>query len=232
MVVYLSLFCFGEGDSTMAGKNRLRIASVLEEFDYQSLKPADAEKLRKTAHRIKERINVSIRSVIESGQALLAAKAMLPHGQWRPWLEAEFGWSPKTAQRLMDVAEQFGSRNDIVSEMKISVIALYLLAAASTPFEARQEAIDRAEHGEKITAPIAMEIIRVARKKAPRRGKLLAPDRFTKGLKIILKRFQDRCIPDKILEYARQLHQFASDLEKQCRAAAEVMSQSVGARSS
>jgi hypothetical protein len=221
------LICFVEGDSTMAGRKKLRIAPVSVEFDYQSLKPADAEKLRRTAKRIKERIIASLRSIIEAGEALSVAKSMLPHGQFGAWLEAEFGWTDRMARHFMDVAEHFGAKTEIISDLTILPSAAYLLAAPSTPFEARQEAIDRAKRGEKITARIAREIIRMKRKSAPRRGKPLPPDRFTRGLRIVLRRFQDRCLPDKMLEYAHQLHQFASELEKECRAAADMMAQPV-----
>lgn len=41
---------------------------------------------------------------IEAGQALIAAKAQVGHGNWLPWLEANFDDSERTAQRYMMVA--------------------------------------------------------------------------------------------------------------------------------
>jgi hypothetical protein len=45
--------------------------------------------------------------IIEIGRELIAAKAKVTHGQWLPWLEAEFGWSDQTAYRYMQVARAF-----------------------------------------------------------------------------------------------------------------------------
>jgi hypothetical protein len=188
-------------------------------FDYNVLKPAAAEKLRRTAKSIKERIRLSIRSLIEAGQGLLEVKTLLPHGQFGLWLKAEFGWSDRTAQRLMDVAQQFGTKSDILSDLGIPVTALYLLAAPSTPFQARQTAIDKAQAGEDITPAVASEIIRAARKKTPLQRKPLAAERFSQKLRVTLNHFRDRCDPDNIMEYARQLHQFASALEGKSRSA-------------
>jgi Protein of unknown function (DUF3102) len=47
--------------------------------------------------------------VITIGQALVRQKAALPHGSFRPWMEAEFGMSGPTASRFMNVAEIYGS---------------------------------------------------------------------------------------------------------------------------
>jgi Protein of unknown function (DUF3102) len=56
-------------------------------------------------------IVTSVRCCIEAGQLLAAKKAELPHGQWLPWLANnadELGFdTPRTAQRLMDVAAKY-----------------------------------------------------------------------------------------------------------------------------
>jgi hypothetical protein len=194
---------------------RLKMLPVLikSEFDYGSLKPAHAEKLQRAARCIIGKINKSIRELIEAGRCLVEVKDMLPHGQFGTWIEAEFGWSYRTARRLMDLAEQFGPKIDIVADLSIPPTTLYLLAAPSTPYEARQIAIDRAEAGETISVPIANEIISSVRKVKPRKGKTLPLDRLLRGLKVALNRFQERFGPDKVLEFARQLRDYASSLE-------------------
>jgi hypothetical protein len=45
------------------------------EFDYGPMKPAQAEKLRTTAKGIRDKINKSLRGLIEAGQGLLVSEA-------------------------------------------------------------------------------------------------------------------------------------------------------------
>ena len=51
----------------------------------------------------------------------------------------------------MNVAFHF--KSETVSDLNLQARALYLLAAPSTPDEARAEAIERAQNGETITHP-------------------------------------------------------------------------------
>ena len=46
---------------------------------------------------------------VEIGRRLIEAKAMLPHGEWGKWLSERVDFTPRTAQRLMLAAEEFGS---------------------------------------------------------------------------------------------------------------------------
>jgi hypothetical protein len=186
-------------------------------FDYRSLKPAEAEKLQKTAKGIKEKLTKSLQDLIGMGQGLLAAKTIVPHGQFCIWLKAEFGWAERTARNLMEVAGVFGSKSAIIADLNILPTALYLLAAPSTPFEARQNAMDRAQGGEKITPAIAAEIIRIAKKMQARKAEPLPQHRLSRSLNSLLLRFRDRCNPENLLDLARQLHRFANEIEKGSR---------------
>jgi hypothetical protein len=194
------------------------VKAISTEFDYGSLKPTHAEKLRTAAMTIKEKIDSSLRGLIEAGQGLLAVKKMLPHGQFLPWIEAEFGWTDRTARRLMEVADQFGSKSDIMSDLHITTTALYHLAAPSTPFAARQIAIDRATAGERITPAVATQIIASVRRASSRKQKLRPTGRLAQALRLVLKRFQKQFGADRALEFARELHEYASSLERENRA--------------
>jgi hypothetical protein len=209
---------FFERRNTMSKEKKTEMMAVSSgtlEFDYRALKPAQAEKLRVTAKGIRDKINKSLRGLIEAGQGLVAVKDLLPHGQFGPWLEAEFGWSDRTARRLMEVAVLFGSKTDILSDLAIPPTSLYLLAAPSTPFEARQTAIDRAQAGERITPAIVNEILASIRKVSPVKAKKTVPlDRLSQALRLMLRRFRDRFGLERAVEYAHQLHVYASDIEK------------------
>lgn len=77
------------------------------------LRPARNENRREGAlqppSRIRERVKKTVEDIIEIGTDLLAVKETLEHGHFGPWLKAEFGWSERTAQNFMSVAERFKS---------------------------------------------------------------------------------------------------------------------------
>jgi hypothetical protein len=95
----------------------------------------------------------AVRVVVKVGQGLLAVKEALPHGQFLPWLPAEFGWVERTAYNFMSVAQRFELAT--IANLPIQPTAAYLLAAPSVPDEARQVAVEKAEAGEEINTAVA-----------------------------------------------------------------------------
>jgi len=67
----------------------------------------------------------------------------------------EFQWQRRTAYNYIAVYETFGNCTNFA---KLGPSVLYLLAAPSTPEEARQEALERAGQGEVITYALAKQI--------------------------------------------------------------------------
>lgn len=61
------------------------------------------------------------------------------------WLEREFIWTDRTAQRYMAAAEHFDGKTDIMSDLPAT--SVYELAAKSTPEETRQEIVDLLDSG-------------------------------------------------------------------------------------
>ena len=92
-----------------------------------------------------------IADVIEIGRLLTECKHICGHGNWLPWLDREFGWADDTALNFMRVYELSKSRK--FRDLSLPLSGLYLLAAPSTPKEARDAIIERAQAGE--TAPVA-----------------------------------------------------------------------------
>lgn len=112
------------------------------------------------AERIRNLVNVVRGSIIEIGRELIAAKAEVAHGNWLDWLDAEFGWSERTARNFMRIAEAFKSaRLADFDSLTIDATALYALAAPDVPQPVRDEAVARAEAGEHITKAEADRII-------------------------------------------------------------------------
>jgi len=79
---------------------------------------------------------------------LVDSKRRLPHGEWLPWLVREFHWSERTARNLISAYQFVKSKSAKVADLRLDVSSLYLLAAPSTPQEARAEVLDRIAAGE------------------------------------------------------------------------------------
>ena len=65
--------------------------------------------------------------IIEIGFELIAAKKQVGHGSWAQWLQKEFEWSQRTANRFMAIAERFGnSKLDNAVQFKASTLQAML----------------------------------------------------------------------------------------------------------
>jgi phage N-6-adenine-methyltransferase len=107
---------------------------------------------------IKTLMQRTAQDLVEIGQKLVEVKARRGHGLFGAWLQAEFEWSERTAQRYMSVAQAF--KTDTVSVLaNAEAKALYLLAAPSTPEIVRDEAVQRAETGEQLTYSAVREMV-------------------------------------------------------------------------
>jgi len=119
------------------------------EFDYSQLAPDVRGDVQGHTRRIRALERQTGEAIIEIGRELIAVKAKVGHGNFGPWLSAEFGWGDRTARRFMSVAEQFGDKTDTVADLGAKV--LYALAAPNCSDEVRTEFIARAEAGDRIT---------------------------------------------------------------------------------
>jgi hypothetical protein len=109
------------------------------------------------------------RDVVEIGRRLTICKDLAGHGNWKSWLEAEFGWSQQTATRFMDVHAMFAKFDKLSNlnsdnDMNIPLSGLYMLAKPNTPDEARDAVLDRAANGERLSFADVKKMIDDARK--------------------------------------------------------------------
>jgi molecular chaperone DnaK (HSP70) len=197
----------------MAKESKGELVVVEAGFNYSPLEPAVAKKVQATAEHIRETVKRTIEGIIEVGQDLIQVKEALPHGQFSPWLRAEFGWTERTARNFMAVAEAFGPKTEIISDLRIDPTAAYLLAAPSAPDEARQAAVKMAESGERITAKVAKRILAKERKKPAKRRTRASAEKLTERLETALARFRDQWNQKDLAELARQLREFADALD-------------------
>lgn len=151
---------------------------IAHSFSYASLSPDDAAKLRRTAEAIRSHGKRIGHSIIAVGELLLAVKAGLAHGDFGRWLETEFGWSERTAQRYMQVAEAFAEKTDTVSLLPPTT--LYQLAAPSTPAPVRLAVVERLERHEPLPVDAIRDMVRDAKdaeKAARTEAKLTAEEK-------------------------------------------------------
>src|SRR3954469_19260538 len=115
-------------------------------FNYGAVDERTADLARKAAARIRPSLRAHSKVRFEIGRELCNIKKTVPHGLFEPWIQAEFGWSVRTAQRYMRLVEVFGAKGDSLSLMTTST--LHQLAARSTPSRVRSAVLGRVEAGE------------------------------------------------------------------------------------
>ncbi|MGF1478172.1 MAG: DUF3102 domain-containing protein [Cyanophyceae cyanobacterium] len=128
-----------------------------QHFDYNALAQETRGVVQQRTIEIKNILRRTAQDIVNVGQKLTEVKEQLGHGNFRNWLLAEFELSLSAATKFMQVYEQFKSVN--FKNLDIAVSALYLLAAPSTPPEARHKALARAHQGESITYSKAKTIV-------------------------------------------------------------------------
>ena len=129
-------------------------------FEYANLDEQTRNIVWRYTSEIKGLMRLTAENIITIGQKLTLVKSQLGHGSFQKWLRSEFEWSEQTARQFMQVyrwSETIENKNFVFSELGTS--ALYLLAAPSTPPEAREEVLDLVDGGEKVSYTRAKNII-------------------------------------------------------------------------
>ena len=121
-------------------------------FEYKFLDDTTRTIIWQRTTEIKELMRLTAENIISIGQKLTEVKENLGHGSFQNWLKTEFEWSEQTARQFMQVyrwSETIRNKNFVFSQLPTS--ALYLLAAPSTPPEARDEILSLVDRGEKVS---------------------------------------------------------------------------------
>jgi phage N-6-adenine-methyltransferase len=133
-------------------------------FDYTALDLETRIVVQQRTEEIRVLVRRSAQDIIDIGAKLIDVKARLGHGNFGRWLDAEFGWSGRTAANFMNVSSKFANFANLAD---FAASALYLLSEPSTPEPARLEAIERANNGESITYTTAKAIVTEYRTATP-----------------------------------------------------------------
>jgi hypothetical protein len=134
------------------------IPAIPQEECYAGLSAESIQSLEYIDTRIKA---VTTQAAIEVGKLLADAREIYrhqKHGGFEGWITTKFGWERTKAYRLIWRYEQFGAVANL-QQLDMVLSAQYHLSAPSVPQSARDEALQRAQAGEKITLSLAKEII-------------------------------------------------------------------------
>ena len=146
------------------------------------------QRLAVLAEDTRTRMKRSALDIYHIGANLLEAQYLLAHGEFLPWIKAEFDMSQRSAYKFIGVAKAFQGKFAQNANLEISASALYLLASPEIPDDARNEAVELASSGETISPQKARKIVEkhttVAQETAalgeslgmPTRGKSVLPD--------------------------------------------------------
>lgn len=153
----------GERDNVGIDEVKVPDGSSLMGLLHQPLVAQHVESIRQLHRR-------SVANIIEIGRRLSECKQLLGHGHWQPWLQREFKWSERTARNYILLYEYFG-KTESVADLAIDLSSLYLIAAGSTPPEARTEVISRIGSGEALSRSEIQRVVQQAKRQrsiAPR----------------------------------------------------------------
>lgn len=132
-------------------------------FDYGALDASVRVAVEGHTAAIHELARRSARDLVEIGEHLLAVKPTLGHGQFLKWLGHEFSWTPRTAQRFMEVAECVrANKYDKLSPLPGASV-LCLLAQQGTPAEVRDAIFERTADGVRVSVAETRSLIDAAK---------------------------------------------------------------------
>lgn len=129
-------------------------------FDYGQISIADKEALRGCASAIAVIARKTNLQILELGEILERAKALVPRGFER-WVSRECQMTPKTAGNYIRVHQRFGSRRDSIADLGIKPTTLVKLATA--PDEVVDEVFSRVASGETLIGRDVEQILRAGR---------------------------------------------------------------------
>ena len=132
------------------------MTQVIDQFDYGALPATQADELRAKAKKVRCGAATMTPAIINIGRDLLVAKQLLPHGRFSPWVEVECGFTARTAQNYMRVAEFADGKSETVSLLAPSVI--YLLASKSAPPGVVHRVLQLLEAGQ---VPTERDVLRI-----------------------------------------------------------------------
>ena len=116
-------------------------------FDYGRVQEESRAEVYELTKSVKDARGRHLAVIVEIGGALCRAKELLGHGNFLPWLKAEFRWSERTARNYMSLAAHFQGKTANFADLDLGT-ARELIDA---PAEVSDPIMRRAEAGETIS---------------------------------------------------------------------------------
>jgi hypothetical protein len=131
--------------------------------------PSKGERLEFLAEDTRVRLKRSAEDIYQIGANLLEVRELCEHGEFTDWLDKNLdGMTDRSARNFMSVAKAFEGKTEIISDLRIAPTVLYKLAAPDVPEPAREEIINRATVGERISVAKAKQAIARHKKAEPK----------------------------------------------------------------
>lgn len=112
-------------------------------FDYADVPVGNRDAVQKLTKEIKSASRRHLEAVAEIGDKLLEAKDLLGHGNFAPWLAAEFRWSERCARDYMAIARHFSGKTANFADIDLGTAR----EVARAPAEVRNEVLNLAAAG-------------------------------------------------------------------------------------
>lgn len=151
---------------------------------------SSADALTRHAKAIRALGRRVVGDAVEIGRQLTAARKLCGHGNWQSWLEREFQWTDDTALNFMNVYKWSEANPERVRDLSLPLRSIYLLAQPSTPESVREEIIERAASGDKISHEQVKQEVAEAKALA-KNGKADSPEHGRKPTEEIIARLDD-----------------------------------------
>jgi CheY-like chemotaxis protein len=133
------------------------INKKLSNFNYEQLDSKTQSFVLQKTELIKKLLKRTAQDIIDIGKYLTEVKQSLQHGQFYPWLDAEFNWTPRTATRFMRAYNKFKSE-DLSDLISLPVSVIYELSTGDVSDETVQETLKLARAGKNVTIRDAKKI--------------------------------------------------------------------------
>ena len=99
----------------------------ISRFAQAAQAPASERNIEAITSELLQLKNDAGNAILGIGQRLLEAKAMLPHGEWLPWLTEQVEFSERQAQRFMKLAQEWANPtalSDLGATKALALLAL------------------------------------------------------------------------------------------------------------
>ena len=117
-------------------------------FDYGYVPQGSRAEVYELTKSVKDARGRHLAVIVEIGGTLRRAKELLGHGNFLPWVKAEFRWSERTAWNYMSLAAHFQGKTANFADLDLGTARELI----DSPAEVSEPIMRRAEAGETIRA--------------------------------------------------------------------------------